>query len=102
MSEFGPSPGDESERDIHQYEVAGSEPHGVAVVRAVADQLGCDPLDVPELLYYAIDVDAVDAIFSSETNSLASNPSLSFQYCGFTVSIEPTHVELAEPNTTNQ
>lgn len=102
MSEFGPSPDDESERETHRYEVAGSEQHGVAVIRAVADQMGCDPLDVPELLYYAVDVDAVDAIFSPETNPVASNPSLSFHYCGFAVSIEPTHVELAELNTTNQ
>lgn len=58
------------------------------VVDAVAEAEDIDPVDVTPRLYHAIDADALDSMF--ELQSKNTNPGLdvSFDYCGYEVSIE--------------
>jgi hypothetical protein len=83
------------------YERPSDQPCSVAVVSAVADELERDPLALPELLHTAIDVDALDAMFAQGETPTASDPTFSFDYCGYRVEVRPGAVVLeAESETT--
>lgn len=69
------------------------EPLEVVISEAVADEIGCEPYDLPIELYEVVDAEALDDAFSSPLLS----GSASFEYCGYhvtvfhdkTVSVEP-------------
>ncbi|MFD1514071.1 HalOD1 output domain-containing protein [Halomarina rubra] len=88
-----PATGDPDD-ELHDYELAANQPCSVTIVYAVADVLGRDPLELPELLYNAIDVDALDALFSSTGRPPSASPSLSFEFCGLMITVQPEGLTL--------
>lgn len=57
-----------------------------AVLRAVAEREGSDPVDLPAL-YDAIDPDALDALFASTRTGTIRSGSVSFEYAGYRVTV---------------
>ncbi|WP_254538658.1 HalOD1 output domain-containing protein [Halomarina litorea] len=78
---------------VYTYETQPDQP-SVAIVEAVADYLGRDQTELPELLYTAINVDGMDELFAAEAASAASDLSLSFCYCGLTIEVHPDELVL--------
>lgn len=76
------------------YPIPPNTPCGVAVVYVLADRLECDPLELPELLASAIDVDALNAMFAHNNGPPAGDPSLLFQYCGYIVRVRTGELTL--------
>lgn len=76
------------DRAVRQtYERRPEQPCSVAIVTAVADVLGCTPTEMPELLYKAVDADALDRLLMSEGESRSTAVSCTFHYCGYTVEV---------------
>lgn len=65
-----------------------------AIVRAVAIETGCDPLELPPL-YETVDPDALDELWNSETGS-GANVVLSFPYASYDVWITRDTIRLRE------
>ena len=84
------------ERADYTYEIAPDEPCNIAIVSAVADQLERDPLQMPELLSTAIDIDVLNDVFEGELTGDAYRPALSFCYCGLDITVYPGRVLLNE------
>ena len=82
------------EKADYTYEIAPDEPCDIAVVYAVADQLERDPLQMPELLSTAIDIDVLNDVFTGEPTRDAYRPALSFCYCGLDITVYPGRVLL--------
>ncbi|MFC5973019.1 HalOD1 output domain-containing protein [Halomarina salina] len=78
------------------YEVGPDEPYSVAVVSAVADAAGVDPLELPELLCDAVAVDAMESMFSDRRPATVGTVQLSFSFCGYSVLVSAGTVELFE------
>lgn len=57
-----------------------------AVVTAVADAKGVDPIDLPPL-FGAIDPDALDALFESGAVASRQSGSVEFAYAGYLVEV---------------
>ncbi|MFC6723153.1 HalOD1 output domain-containing protein [Halobium palmae] len=55
----------------------------VEISAEVADELGCEPADLPEKLYHAVDVEAVEEAFSGAI----VDGEISFVYCGCLVTV---------------
>ncbi|WP_458189524.1 HalOD1 output domain-containing protein [Haladaptatus sp. NG-WS-4] len=71
------------ERDIEARERPSE-----AVVRAVADAASCDPLELTQPLYNAIDTDALDALWSTRRPQLGGDlPSVQFEYDEYEVTV---------------
>lgn len=69
------------------YQVDDGEHLSSAVVHAVADAEGADPLDLTPL-YDAVDPDALDSLFASLTGEgAASIDEVSFEYEGYDVTV---------------
>jgi len=65
----------------------------VAVVEAVANEIGTDSTGVPQQLYEVIDSDALDALFA---NGNMMDGTVTFAYCGYTVTVTADGVTLEE------
>lgn len=80
----------------HTYEIQRDHPCGVAIVSAMAQTLNTDPLELPELLYTAVNVDALNALFDPDADvaPMTSDPVFSFRYCGHRVEITPDELTL--------
>lgn len=64
----------------------GGERFSTAVVEAVAERVGVDPIDLNPPLYRAIDPDALDDLLTSlETGD--ADGSVSFHYLGYDVTV---------------
>ena len=55
--------------------------------------VGCDPLDLPEPLYAAVDPDVLDRLFSGCEGAL----SLSFVYCEYRVTVRSEEAIVTDP-----
>lgn len=75
----------------HVFGVRPDDSHTLAIVTGVAEVLDCDPLNLPELLYDSVDVDALNALFTLD-GRLTDAPFVSFEYCGYTVGVEPRRI----------
>lgn len=75
------------------YAVDTAQRYSVAVVETVADAVGCDPLELPEPLYTAVDPDVLDRLFPRCEDGL----SLSFVYCGYRITVQPGEVVVTDP-----
>lgn len=79
--------------DVYETEIGGRPP-SAAVVQAVGAMTDREPTSL-DPLYETIDPDALDALC---TNSDAADPSVTFQYHGFSVTVEGTdRVVVVEP-----
>lgn len=58
-----------------------------AVVEAVAEAEGVDPVALRTPLYEAIDPDALDAVFEPADESAPLDGRVSFEYYGYTVAV---------------
>lgn len=67
--------------------IAPDEPYSSAIVNTVADVRNCDPTELPEILYNAVDTDAVDMMFSRSREASNNEMSLSFGYCDHLVTV---------------
>ena len=94
-----PCRNDGREPEGRTYEVDPDEPYSVAIVCAVAEASGMDPLKLPELLCDAVAVDAMEAMFADPTRAGTGNLSLAFLYCGYSVTVSPERVVLRERET---
>lgn len=71
----------------HTYEILPDEQCSIAVVRAVADVDGRNPMELPEVLQTVVDPDALDQLFAGSREALDPEMTLSFAYCGYLVTI---------------
>lgn len=60
----------------------GATSLAVAVVKAVADAEGVDPVDLSSPLAYTVDPDALDTLFRAGTGRVT------FDYCGYLVAVD--------------
>ncbi|MCU4743992.1 hypothetical protein OB955_15180 [Halobacteria archaeon AArc-m2/3/4] len=82
--------------DVHRVEwptEGGSTPVS-ALVTAIADLNGCDPLNLPPLRE-RIDPEALNRLFSS--NGASTVDHLTFYYCGYEVVVQQTEIRLRTP-----
>lgn len=70
---------------VKSYRRFRSERLSEAVVRAVADAEGVDPIDLDTPLYEAIDPDALDRLFESQKGRPTGR--LTFSYRGYDVCV---------------
>lgn len=64
----------------------GSSSIATAVVRAVADEEGCEPEELTTL-YDVIDPDALEAFFEADSGGAASERRIVFTYAGYEVTV---------------
>lgn len=57
-----------------------------AIIAAVSDEAGVDPVVLPPL-FEQIDPDALDTLFASENGDLCRTGSITFAYAGFVVEV---------------
>ena len=70
---------------------SSDEPAAMAVIKAVADKVGIDPVDLTDPLSDAIDPDALDAVCRY------SSAHVTFEYHGYFVTVDSTNqVELSD------
>ncbi|SFF78491.1 hypothetical protein SAMN04488063_0280 [Halopelagius inordinatus] len=81
-----------NESPHNRYEV-GDEEATVAVVTAVAQEEGRDPLDLPPL-YGTIDPDVLEAVARSE---VGDEYWVAFSYCGYRVEVKSTGTVTVTP-----
>ncbi|MFC6716762.1 HalOD1 output domain-containing protein [Natrialbaceae archaeon GCM10025810] len=55
-----------------------------AVIEAIAKEMDVDPTKLPEQLYDVIDPDSLDSLFTSGN---PTDGTVTFAYCGYTVTI---------------
>lgn len=84
--------------EAHQYSWAHSESVSVAVVNAVADARGVDPLNLGPL-HDAVDPDALDAIFSSTGATEWTDVQVTFRLDGTEVTVRGTGEVVVRPGT---
>lgn len=71
------------------FEVRARETTSEAVIRAVSDVRGVDPLDMDACLYDAIDPSVLDAVFEpGETGAVDENRQLTFTFDGCEVTVD--------------
>jgi hypothetical protein len=87
---------EEASAPCRTFPVEHDERCSVVIPQAAADVLECPPLELPELLYDAVDVDAVDALFRPEGEASDDSPFVSFEYCGLVVSVTPGRVVVSQ------
>lgn len=92
---------DEGQTPRYTFSVGTDEECTVAVVQAVATVLECDPLNLPELLYEAVDVDALNALFRRYRKLSTDTLFVSFEYCGHVVDVAPERIVVSSPDTTS-
>lgn len=81
--------------DVQQPSMAGKSASD-AVVRAVADADGIDPLDAPPL-YEVIDPDALDSLFDgSENGTQHTAVTVTFVYNGYHVTVQSSRTVQVE------
>lgn len=81
---------------MHQQSEAGAQP-SERVVDAVADAEGVEPWELTTPLYEVVDPDALDELFrQSRTATDAAGPSVTFSYCGYSVTVTGDDVAVAE------
>lgn len=85
---------DETLTTRRRFSVKQDEKCSVAIPQAMADVLDCTPLELPEMLYDAVDIDAVDALFQLGQESSADSLFVSFEYCGLVVNVAPGQIVL--------
>ncbi|MFC5971390.1 HalOD1 output domain-containing protein [Halomarina salina] len=88
------APGQTGSAEHYTYDIGPEDPMSAAIVYAAADALDCDPLAMPELLYDAVNVDALDAMYPRDGHKHSDNPSVSFRYCDLSVTVDGDTVVL--------
>lgn len=73
---------------------ADTSPVSIRIVKAVARAEGTEPIDLDRPLYHAVDTDALDTLFSTET----SIRTVTFDYMGYGITVESDgEVSVNEP-----
>ncbi|MFC4541066.1 HalOD1 output domain-containing protein [Halosolutus amylolyticus] len=73
------------------------QPLSLTVVERIAEHEGVSPEDLQPPLHYAVDTEALDALFRSSTAEEVS-PTVEFPYQGYTVRVEGDgDVSILEP-----
>lgn len=62
-------------------------PPSMAVVEAIADHEGVDPIDLERPLFDVVDTDALDAFIGHDGSPPASNAEVRFTYDGYRVRV---------------
>lgn len=68
----------------------------VAVVTAVANATGQSPLEM-DPLWESVDTDALEALLT-DTDRTGSSPTVSFTYCGCTVTVTDDEIQIDGPD----
>ena len=67
-----------------------TDPLDVRIAARIAAHEGTDPMALDPPLHEAVDVDALEALFQSPHEGTDFTGSVSFEYCGHTVTVEHT------------
>lgn len=60
----------------------------LAVISAVAEAEGCDPVDIEEPLHDVVDPDSLDGLFNSTRGGSSQLPvEVTFPFCGYEVRV---------------
>jgi hypothetical protein len=78
----------------YRHEFGPEKPYTVAIVEAVSEATDAPPSSLPELLYEAVDADALEALLRHGESNGEIQPQVSFQFCDCLVTLSPDRTVL--------
>lgn len=70
--------------------MATGTPLGAEIVERIAEREGVDPVDLDDLLYDAIDAEALDALTDGVDDRQGQNLRVEFTYHGYAITVDGT------------